>query len=130
MQRAWRKAVLTAWMYDPFTGEPNHNRLQCHHIILRRYWYTRHDFRNGIPLTAESHLRAHSLGGETLIYSVLTDAHREYLENAARVRKADYLTRIGMSETEFLVYRRDELERVIDEDVSMKDARTFTEAVV
>lgn len=125
LQSLWRRAVLRVWLYDPFTGEGDHDRLQCHHIIFRRYWFTRHDWRNGIPLTAESHARAHGLGGDILIYSVLTDAHREYLEAANRIRKADYLASHGMSEAEFLAHRRDELERVIEEGASARDAREF-----
>jgi len=125
LQRLWRQAVLRVWLYDPFTGEGDHERLECHHVVLRRFWFTRHDWRNGIPLSRESHLKVHAYGGQRLIDRVLTPAHREYLDRAAVVRKEEYLPRVGMSDVEFLTMRKRELERVIEEGASVKDARNF-----
>lgn len=125
LRKLWREAVLGVWPYDPFTGESRPSQLQCHHIVYRRYWVLRWDWRNGIALSHESHRRVHGVEGSGLVLNRLTDHHRDYLLSLHRVTKPEYLTATGMSEAEFLQMRRNELEHVIHVGVNMNDAGYF-----
>lgn len=125
MASLWREAVLTVWPYDPFDGTAVHERLQCHHIIFRRYFVTRWDWRNGIALSLQSHQRVHGIEGNGLVLNRLQPHHRDYLMALNRVTKPEYLDAVGMSEAEFLTMRRDELEHVVHVGVNMNDAGFF-----
>ena len=60
LTKLWRQAVLASWGHqDPISGTWGDENLECHHIIKRKHWVTRWDWKNGIPLTAESHRWMH-----------------------------------------------------------------------
>ena len=110
----WRKAALAAWGYrDPLSNhcDPTGETLQCHHIIKRRNFVTRWDWKNGVPLTVESHQWAHTGAGHAKLWSLLDS---EYLEEMEKWLKPDYLRHIGLSENEFRIQLRDRLKAVID----------------
>jgi hypothetical protein len=125
MARLWREAVLTVWPYDPFDGTGDPSRLQCHHIIYRRYYVTRWDWRNGMALSMANHQRVHGIEGNGLVIQHLQPHHREYLMTMNHVSKKEYLYAVGMSEAEFLEMRRNELEHVIHVGLDMNDAGFF-----
>ena len=111
----WRKAVLAYWNYtDPISGvcSPSGEGLQCHHIVRRRHYVLRWDYRNGIPLTVESHSLAHTGAGGARIRG-LVDC--EYLDRMEGVLKKDWLDTIEMSEDTWRLDVRDTLLQVIEE---------------
>ena len=122
MQKLWRQAVITVWRADPLSGERREELLQCHHLVFRRYFLTRHDWRNGVPLSPESHLTVHGVLGNSPILELLTEEHREYLTTLQGWTKKDYLMATGMSEEEFLRMRKHELEYVIDHKINRRDS--------
>jgi hypothetical protein len=115
MMTLWRRAVLQHWGYrDPISGhyDPSGESLQCHHIASRRHWLLRYDWRNGIPLTVESHGFAHTGEGHDAIRA-LVDV--DYLNTRERLRKKDYMMAHGVSEAEILRDIKDELIGKIEE---------------
>lgn len=125
LQKLWRQAVIAVWRSDPLSGERQAERLQCHHLVFRRYWITRHDWRNGVPLSPESHRRVHGIEGNGPLLELLTPEHRTYLTTLQRWTKHDWLLYSGMSEAEFLAIRVRELERAIDTGANRYDADHF-----
>lgn len=125
LQKLWRLAVIATWRADPLSGERQEELLQCHHLVYRRYWITRHDWRNGVPLSPESHRRVHGIEGNSVILDLLTPEHRLYLVTLQRWTKKDYLLYSGMGEDDFLQMRRRELERVIERGVNRRDPDNF-----
>jgi hypothetical protein len=121
LQKLWRQAVISIWRADPLSGERRENELQCHHLVFRRYFLTRHDWRNGVPLSAQSHIKVHGIMGNAPIIDLLTDEHRDYLTTLQRWTKKDYLMATGMSEEEFLRMRKHELEYSIDHRINRRD---------
>lgn len=113
LNQLWRKAVLIEWNYtDPISGhrDPTGESLQCHHIVYRRHFLLRWDYKNGIPLTVESHHFAHTAEGRRQIDELVDTAYLYYME---RQHKKEYLMDCGMSENEFrLSMKRDLLERI------------------
>ena len=111
--KAWRLAVLAKWHYtDPISGhhDPTGETLQCHHIVGRRHLLLRWDYRNGIPLTVESHMYAHTGAGQAHIRS-LVDA--DYLDEMERWTARDYFTDQGINDNEFRLSKHAELEEAI-----------------
>jgi hypothetical protein len=111
----WRKAVLVHWNYtDPISGhyDPSGESLQCHHIVGRRHWLLRYDWKNGIPLTVESHAFAHTGEGRDLVRSLVDTA---YLNIRERQRKHDYLMVHAMTEADILSDMRASLVEKIQE---------------
>jgi len=109
----WRRAVLAYWRYtDPISGkyDPTGEVLQCHHIVPRRHFLLRWDYRNGVPLTVESHQLAHTGKGRALLREV---ADTEYLDELEGWTKKDFLALIGATEDEFRLNKKAELEEVI-----------------
>lgn len=125
LQKLWRHAVLHIWRADPLSGERDEDRLQCHHLVYRRYFLTRHDWRNGVPLSPESHLQVHGIMGNMPIIELLPEAHWEYLQTLQRWTKKDYLQATGMSEAEFLTMRLHELEYALDHRINRRDSGWF-----
>lgn len=115
LSKLWRKAVLAYWGYrDPISGlcDPSGEILQCHHIVRRRRFVLRWDYRNGIPLTAESHAYAHTgAGGERVRELVNT----KYLDEMEGWDKKSYFATHGITEGEFRLEKMAELRAVIEE---------------
>lgn len=112
----WRRAVLSMWSHtDPLSGwcDLTGESLQCHHIIPRKHFVTRWDVLNGIPLTNESHQKAHTMAGRREIERLV---NMDYLLEMERWFKKDYLLFHGISEREFRERKKEELRRVIERD--------------
>lgn len=125
LQKLWRLAVIAVWRSDPLSGERQPERLQCHHLIYRRYFLTRHDWRNGVPLSPESHIRVHGVQGNAPILDMLLPEHREYLTTLQRWTKKDYLFVTGLSEAEYLRQIRDDLEHAIEHGARLHDPDNY-----
>ena len=114
LNNLWRQAVLHAWGVDPISGCGDWDKLQCHHFVRRKHYVTRWDWRNGIPLTAESHRFAHTGAGDRLLASILHQVgFLAYLEDLERTMKKDYLLLNGMSDADFRLQKKQELGTVI-----------------
>lgn len=115
LHKLWRKAVLAWWGYrDPISGlcDPTGGIFQCHHIVYRRHFLLRWDYRNGIPLTDESHRYAHTGAGRARVREmVFTD----YLDEMERWDKKSWLLKEGITEGEFRLQKMAELRRIIEE---------------
>lgn len=114
----WRKAVLKHWNYtDPLSGhrDPSGESLQCHHIVGRRRFLTRFDYRNGIPLTVESHQTAHTGHGAAQVRKVIGEDTCEYLDDLERTTAKDYFVANGTNEDEYRLKMKAELEEIIND---------------
>jgi len=114
LMRLWRQAVLAYWNYtDPLSGDydPTGETLQCHHIVKRKHFVLRWDYRNGVPLTIESHQRAHTASGHAELWDKVDS---EYLERFEGYLKKDYLQSLGINDDEFRLLMKDELKAVIE----------------
>jgi len=115
LMKAWRLAVLAHWNYtDPISGryDPSGESLQCHHIVGRRHLLLRWDYRNGIPLTIESHQYAHTGAGNAEVRE-LVDA--DYLDSMERYTARDYFTEHGINDNEWRLLKLEELKGVTGE---------------
>jgi hypothetical protein len=113
LNRLWRQAVLIKWRYtDPISGhrDPTGETLQCHHIIYRRHFVLRWDWRNGVPLTVESHQYVHTGAGAARLRELV---NTEYLDIMEHYLKTDWLQLIAKTENEFRLELRDTLEEII-----------------
>lgn len=112
----WRQAVLAHWNYtDPLSGtyDPTGESLQCHHLVKRRHLLLRWDYRNGVPLTVESHQRAHTLGGSNELLKHIGMQTQEYLEHMERYTAKEWFQEKGITDNEFREMKRDELQAVV-----------------
>jgi hypothetical protein len=113
LMQLWRQAVLMHWHYtDPLSWyrDPTGESLQCHHYIRRKHFLLRWDYRNGVPLTAQSHEYAHTKGGDAELKELLDT---DYLHAMERWTKKQYLLEHGLSENEFRLRVKQELEQII-----------------
>ena len=123
LMHLWRQAVLAHWGYrDPIAGvrDPTGYSLECHHIVKRRGYILRWDYKNGIPLTAETHrfIHNHPAKANRLLYEYVD---YEYLAEWEGVRKNDYLLRNSMTDNEFRLKMKGYLKNVIDSYKEAKD---------
>jgi hypothetical protein len=118
LNKLWRQAVLAYWRYtDPVshTVDTSGDSLQCHHIIPRRRYVTRWDYRNGLPLTAKSHKWMHEQPLEAAEWISANVPDYEYLVKMGGRLKKEYLLSLGLTDAEFRQQIRDELKRIIEE---------------
>jgi hypothetical protein len=85
-------------------------------VIGRRKLLTRYDYRNGVPLTVESHQQAHTGWGAAKIREILGPETCEYLDSMERYTAKDYFTEHGTNDNEFRLKMKAELEEVINDD--------------
>jgi len=118
LDAAWRKAVLQSYHYRcgmcGLSWESG--GLECHHIIRRRKKLTRWDWRNGIPLCADCHPKAHTKQGELFI----SNRHPYYqdLFNLELINFKDYLQAMVLTENEWRARVLEELKgKVRDDDL-------------
>lgn len=115
LSKLWRKAVLAYWGYhDPLIGhyDPTGESLQCHHIVYRRHFLLRWDYRNGIPLTHESHRFAHTGAGRDRVRMVTDSA---YLDEMEGWDKKAWFAKHGITEGEFRLDLKVQLQKIIEE---------------
>lgn len=115
LMKLWRQAVLIEWGYcDPLSGhcDPSGESLQCHHIVGRRHFLLRWDVENGVPLTVESHILAHKGEGRARLRAMVK---ADYLDSMERYTAKQWLHEHGMTENEFRLQKRDELQAIIRE---------------
>lgn len=115
----WRQAVLKHWNYtDPLSGhcDPSGESLQCHHLVKRRHLLLRWDYRNGVPLTVESHMRAHTMGGASELLKHVGIQTQEYLEEMERHTAKAWFAEKGITDAEFRLAKKAELEGVINDE--------------
>jgi hypothetical protein len=115
LSKLWRKAVLAYWGYrDPISGlcDPTGGILQCHHVVYRRHFLLRWDYRNGIPLTVESHRYAHTGMGRARVRELVD---YQYLDEMEQWDKKTWLATQSMTEGEFRLEKMAELKEVIEE---------------
>ena len=86
---------------------------EAHHIIHRRNWCTRWDWRNGIALTHEEHDDAHRRPLAFSQWVAEAWPHYEHLKQREHLLKPDFLRQEGLAEDEYRVKVRDELTRII-----------------
>ena len=115
LSKLWRRAVLARWGYrDPISGvcDPTGDSLQCHHIVYRRHFLLRWDYRNGIPLTNASHRFAHTGEGRDRVRKLSDFAYLDWME---RWDKKTYFVTHCMTEGEFRLEKKAELQAIIEE---------------
>ena len=115
LHRLWRRAVLAYWNYtDPIDGTYGAENLECHHIVKRKHFVTRWDWRNGLPLSAKSHrwVHEHTVAANKILPELIDTT---YLEEMERYIKPDFLAAHGWTEDEFRLHVKGELLKVIEE---------------
>jgi Formylmethanofuran dehydrogenase subunit B len=113
LERLFRQAVLAYWGCDPFDGTSDPEQLQAHHVVPRRHWRLRWDYRNGIALSIASHNRAHSDIAFRRQIEELVDF--DYLADMQRWTRKDWLFTHGISDDDFRAIMADELRMVIEQ---------------
>lgn len=93
----WRQAVhKTRGDYCVSCGAPNAN---CHHVIYVRRRLLAYDERNGLPLCAECHRKAHAIPGWEKRFLTADDV--EYLDERAMIDLKDYYLKEGLTREEW-----------------------------
>ena len=120
LMNLWRKAVLINWNYtDPLYPylhngaqwrDTSGESLQCHHYVGRRKLLTRWSYKNGVPLTVESHQFAHTGRGNEILRSLMDV---EWLDAMERITAKDYFAHKGMTDDEYRVLMMAELKGII-----------------
>jgi hypothetical protein len=119
LTRLWSKAVRARDGRCPITGA--YEDLQAHHVIHKgrqRRFALRWDVRNGVALSHTAHRELHD-GNlqiiEKIIEYVRNRGDLEYLEERRSMYKHELLLSLGMSENEYRIHLKNELEELIDE---------------
>jgi hypothetical protein len=110
----WRKAVLAYWQHrDPISGTVGDENLECHHIVSRRKYVLRWDYRNAIPATHETHRWIHQnpVAAHNRLIELVDFDHLEEME---RWTKPDFLFAHGWSDDEFRLHLKGDLEKIIE----------------
>jgi len=118
----WRKAVLAVWGHKCFfCGNTNLSEIECHHIKKRKHKLTRYMVENGIPACKVSwgkkescHQFAETFEGQAEIKRNIGDDLWFKLDRLARQIIKNWLLENEMTETEFLLEKKKELEVIIE----------------
>ena len=118
----WRKCVRaifnnTCAFYDP--QSECDNILECHHIVKRRVWITRWDWRNGILVCQQHHGFADSKRGELQVVSKIGTDQYEYIIDRERILKKDWLFEHAMTDNEFRIKMLEELKLKYIEEIEI-----------
>ena len=114
LDKLWRRAVRVYWNFtDPLSGhrDVTGQTIECHHIIPRKRYLTRWDYRNGVVLSFENHGKVTDYVLERRKVENLVDM--EYLDSISRQTKKDYLITHGLSDAEFRQQKKKELLEII-----------------
>lgn len=115
LNKYWRLAVIANCKRDPVTGNSNIEELECHHIVPRKHFLLRWDYRNGVPLekaTHTGHLGVHrNIATRRRIEEVVD---LEYLEKMSRYTKKEYFIEHGINDNEFREMKLKELKAIIE----------------
>lgn len=116
MQKLWRQAVLS--LFDNrcfFCGKGIHQvEIECHHIVKRKNWLLRNDYRNGLPVCKYGcHQNAETPWGRHKIDEYLQEKdYLKYLQERSGNAK-DFLFKLGMTKQEYQAKMIKELKRII-----------------
>jgi len=119
----WRQAAKAYWprnseyfnIYLQFVkaGAPEGGDIECHHIIKRRYFPTRWDYRNGFPIPHDMHMwiEAHPM----VVSAIFANRHPfyDYLCERQGQLKPDFLRGLGLSENEYRISIKKELTDIV-----------------
>jgi hypothetical protein len=116
MQKHWRQAVLKEFNNCCFfCKKPSYQvEIECHHIVKRKMWILKNDYRNGIPVCKYGcHQNAETPFGKHQISEYLISKnYLNYLQERSGNAK-DYLFKIGMSKPEYQAKMLMELKQII-----------------
>ena len=87
----------------------------AHHIIKRSHFATRWDIRNGMPLSPREHEAAHKQPLRFATAIMAWPAY-DYLQDMEKILKPDFLKNQGLTENEYRLKIKAELEKIIKED--------------
>jgi hypothetical protein len=120
LQKLWRDAVLKNFSHTCFfCGQHIFNvEIECHHLIKRKSFILRHDWRNGIPVCKYvCHNYAETPAGKHKIDLYLTQSgFREYLQARTGCCK-DWFVKQGISRKDFLKEVYEDLKAKLNEPV-------------
>lgn len=107
----WRKAVK-AWHGERcvFCGN---TPVECHHIIKRKHYVTRWDFKNGLPLCHYCHEIADTLMMKDKIKDFIGHEWWEYLCDMELYGKKEFLYQENLTDNEFRKKIKKELRDVV-----------------
>lgn len=115
--RLWRLAVKI--IYGNNCVICGKSIVECHHIVHRRYKLLRWAWRNGIPVCPPGVSNCHAfcdlLAGREKVKKIIDKKNYEYLMETQKkwVRYKDYLRENDLSETEWKLGIKKELEEII-----------------
>lgn len=123
MMKLWRQAVLIKWGGKCiFCQESNQDVLECHHIKKRKHKLTRYLVDNGVPVCKvkygekmSCHQRAETFEGQEIIKKLIGEKTLVKIDQLAHQTIKDYCSEHGISQSEYLISAKDELERVISD---------------
>jgi len=120
LSKLWSRAVKVKYRRCPITGmgEP----LESHHIVAKgrqNRFALRWDIRNGVPLHPSAHRAIHDgdLDSQRKLIDYVSDrGDKDYLMSIKHMLKQDYLRSLGLTEDEYRVKVKEELESIIQEE--------------
>lgn len=117
----WRKAVRAVHGEQcVFCGD---RPVECHHIIKRRHYLTRWDYKNGIPLCHKCHDLADTMLMRERIISFIGNEWFNYLSELELVTKKSYMLENDITDAEFKREKIKELKEIISGKIKTWDKR-------
>jgi len=122
LSRLWRLVVKKQFCNRCIIcHNPNVNELECHHIVHVRCKILRWDWRNGVPvcsprLTGRScHAYCDTLNGREFVRLHIKPEDWEFIKSHEHIIHKDFLRENNLSETDWRLQVKAELEGIINE---------------
>lgn len=112
MLKLHRESIRKLFNYRCFFCGSSTNALEAHHIVKRKNFLLRYNWRNGILVCKYvCHAHAETPEGKHLINEQIAP-YRDYLQERSGQAK-DWLVKRGMTKTEYLQEMKEELENIL-----------------
>jgi hypothetical protein len=124
LNQMWRKTVLKKFGNKCFfcSASADSQVVECHHVVKRKTFLLRYDWRNGIPackwlhsgnkhFKASCHQHAETIFGKAKILEYI-EPHRDYLHDREGQSK-DWFIRHNITRNEYLLLMKQELQEII-----------------